>query len=332
MDLTRFIAALPKAETHDHLEGTVDWATSRPYAAPDQTFETPPWIDAAYRFADFVDFGNAIRPAVKYMQRSPATYGSVAAAYFAQLVAQNVRYVEVSIGMGLALLNGKNDPAQVVAAIREAAPSGLHVRVIAGINRRYVHPLDSDEVRAILDTPGIDGIDLQSDERISGACMFLDIYRAAEERGYLLRAHAGELMGPAAVKETLDCLHVTRIEHGVTALEDDDLMTRLIDDPTVTLDMCPTSNVKLGVVESLAAHPIGEFLRRGVKVTCSTDDPAVFGISLTDELQNLVTHQHFTAHELATLQINAFQSALLPDDVKVSLIAEVQALVKGFEA
>lgn len=332
MDLNGFIDRLPKAEMHLHLEGTVPWSTAQPYTAPEQAYETPPWIQADHRFADFKDFSTAMRPCITYLQSSVEHYGSAAAAYFAHLIAQNVRYVEVSIGMGLVLLNGKNDPAEVVAAIRAAAPLGLHVRVIGGINRRYVHSLHSEETRAILETPGIDGIDLQSDERISGPCMFLDIYRAAEERGYLLRAHAGELAGPAAIRETLNCLHVTRIEHGVTAIQDEELIERLVNNPTITLDMCPTSNVKLCVVESLATHPIGELLRRGVKVTCSTDDPGVLGVSLTDELRNLVVYQNFTAHELAALQINAFRAARLPDDIRDSLISEVQALTDRFVA
>jgi adenosine deaminase len=327
MDLNQFIEALPKAEMHLHVEGTVPWTQVEAYAS---LGEAPPdWLHPDYRFADFSDFSEIMRPGTAYIRTSAANYKATAAAYFAQLMKQNVRYVEISIGMGLALLNAKNDPAEVVAAIRDAIPPGLHVRVIAGINRRYVHPMDSEETRAILNTPGIDGIDLQSDERTSGPCMFLDIYRAAEERGYLLRAHAGELAGPAAIRETLDCLHVTRIEHGVTAIQDEDLIERLVKE-NITLDMCPTSNVKLCIVESLAAHPIGELLRRGVKVTCSTDDPAVLGVSLTDELRNLVTYQNFTAHELAALQINAFEVALLPDDVRQSLIAEVQALTERF--
>lgn len=328
MDLNQFIDALPKAEMHLHLEGTVPWSIAKAYAIGSIDGECP-WVHSDYRFTDFADFGDAMRPATVYIRSSVANYASAAAAYFAQLTAQNVRYVEVSIGMGLALLNQKNDPAEIIAAIREAAPPGLHVRVIAGINRRYVHTMDSEETRSILETPGIDGIDLQSDERTSGPCMFLDIYRAAEERGYLLRAHAGELAGPEAVRETLECLHVTRIEHGVTAIHDEELIQRLIDN-SITLDMCPTSNVKLCVVENHAAHPIGELLRRGVRVTCSTDDPAIFGVSLTDELRNLVKHQNFTVQELAALQINAFQVALLPDEVKQSLIAEVQALTERF--
>jgi adenosine deaminase len=330
MDLNQFIDALPKAEMHLHLEGTVPWTIAQSYA-PYPLDEQCPWLHTDYRFKDFDAFSGIMRPGTIHIRSSVANYASVAAAYFAQLVAQNVRYVEVSIGIGLVMLNDKIDPIEVVAAIRAAAPSGLHVRVIAGINRRFVHTMDSKETSAILNTPGVDGIDLQSDERTSGACMFLDIYRAAEERGYLLRAHAGELAGPAAIRETLDCLHVTRIEHGVTAIHDEALIQRLIDE-SITLDMCPTSNVKLCVVESLAAHPIGELLRRGVKVTCSTDDPAIFGVSLTDELRNLVTYQNFTAQELAALQINAFQVALLPDNVRQSLVAEVQALIEQFVA
>ena len=329
-NLDAFIDALPKAETHIHIEGTVPWSIARHYAT-DAT--EPDWLHPDFRFTDFDQFGSAMMLGVLHLQHdSLRHYADVAAACFRHLAAQNVRYVEVTLGMGPILRGDAADPAEVVAAVHAAAPAGMHVRVIGGVNRRFVHPLDGPEARAVLDTPGIVGIDLQSDERANGPCAFTDLYDAARERGYLLRAHAGELSGPQIIADTLDCLGVSRIMHGTTAIHDEALVVRLAADPTITLDMCPTSNVRLRVVDSLESHPIGELLRRGVQVTCSTDDPAIFDITLTDELRQLVTHQSFTARELAALQINAFRAALLPEAERQSLIAEVEALVTQFEA
>ncbi len=328
-NLDAFIDALPKAETHVHIEGTIPWAMARDYAAD---ITGPAWLHPGFRFTDFEEFGSAMMPGVLYLQNDTLRrYASAAAMYFQHLAAQNVRYVEVTLGIGPMLRSDAADPAQIIAAVLDVAPAGLHVRIIGGINRRFAHPLDSPEARAVLDTPGIAGIDLQSDERANGPAEFIDLYDAARARGYLLRAHAGELTGPQTIADTLDCLGVSRIMHGTTAIHDNALVDRLANDPTITLDMCPTSNVRLRVVESLSAHPIGELLRRGVKVTCSTDDPAVFDVTLTDELRQLVTYQDFTARELAALQINAFHTALLPEAERVALIAEVEALVAQYE-
>lgn len=325
--MEEFIQRLPKAEMHLHLEGTIPWEITHPYSPWQLQGEAPPWLHPDYRFADFNDFGEIMRPGINYMRASAEMYGKVAHDYFQQLIAQNVRYVEVSIGMGLVVLSGGLNPTEVVASIYAAAPPGLHVRVIAGVNRRFAHPLDGAEAQAIIHTPGVVGIDLHSDERENGPKNFAALYQAASERGYLLRAHAGELTGAQTIWDTIQYLNVTRIEHGTTAIEDDSLILWLAQNPHITLDMCPTSNVKLGVVKSYADHPIKKLMQRGVSVTCSTDDPAIFNTTLTDELHYLVQHLDFTRQELATLQINAFKAALLPDDVRQALIDEVMTLI-----
>jgi adenosine deaminase len=222
------------------------------------------------------------------------------------------------------------DLREVIDAIYAAAPPSLIVRVIAGINRLGPVSLDSEEAQIILETPGIIGLDLHGDERLNSPELFADIYKAAGEKGYLLRAHAGELTGPDTIRESIDVLKLSRIEHGTSAQGDEDLLQKFIDE-NITLDMCPTSNVKLRVVDSIESHPIGEFLRRGVRVTCSTDDPPIFNISLTDELHTLVRYQNFTPRELAQLQINAFEAAILPEDTRHKLLNEVEACLAEVE-
>ncbi len=330
MHLHTFIKALPKAEMHLHLEGIVPWHLARRHAATPPTATRPPWHDPHYRFADFDAFRQVMQAGRRYLQQAAPHYSQVAATYFHHLLDQNVRYVELTFGMGRLLQH--HDPAAVVAAIHAAVPPGLYVRLIAGINRRSDPDVATAEAQAILSTPGIVGIDLQGDERINTPCAFMDLFRAAKQQGYLLRAHAGELTGASTISATLDCLGVTRIEHGVTACQDPALRERLRHDPTITLDMCPTSNLKLGVVANRAAHPIADFLRSGIRVTCSTDDPAVFGVSLSDELQHLVLTHACTAQELALLQVHAFRAALLPQPVRDTFIADIHTLVDRFAA
>ena len=324
LSIDQFIEKLPKAETHLHLEGAVPWSFIRSRAEEDLP-EVPDWVRTGYRFEDFSDFSAIFHLANKYVMRSPQGYIEVVQHYFQQLVAENVRYVEVSIGVDGALLRGLSIP-EIVEGIYSVVPPSLIVRVIGGINRRTEGDSKVEASQAILETPGIVGIDLHGDERVNSPEPFIELFAAAQEKGYLLRAHAGELTGADTIRQTLDMLGVTRLEHGISAWGDDALLERLIAE-NITLDMCPTSNVKLGAVESWSAHPLAKFLRRGVRVTCSTDDPAIFATSPNTELRSLVEHHHLTPHDLATLQINAFSAALIDETTRQKLIAEVQALV-----
>lgn len=323
MDIDPFINALPKAELHLHLEGAIAWEFVHKYSPVPQP-ETPAWIQPDYRFSSFDEFGTTFRPYIDYVLLSVDGYHDVAADIFAKLVAQNVRYVELSFGINIVPRHGLA-LQEVIAAIREVVPPTIILRLFAAFNRRT--PFDSTNplLPLLFNTSGIDGIDLHSDERMGIPKDSTMFYARAREQGMLTRAHAGELLGVESVRQALDVLGVKRIEHGTLAADDRAMVQRFIDE-NITLDMCPTSNVKLRVVEDFAAHPIGRLLRQGVSVTCSTDDPELFGCTLTQELRALVQHQGFTPHELAQLQINAFRAGDLPDDQRSALISEVEAL------
>lgn len=323
MDTETFIQLLPKAETHLHLEGAAAWDMVRRYASEDLP-ETPEWWEAGYRFQDFSEFESAMHSVIVVL-KSPERYREAAAGLFDLLIQQNVRYVEVSFAADL--VNRWGSIGEVTAAIHEAARPELIVRVIGGINRyQPVTPGVGALAAALLSTPGLDGIDLHGDERNQQTKQFAELFAAAAQQGYITRAHAGELLGVDSVKEALDLLHVKRIEHGTTSIQDDELIQRLVDEQIV-LDMCPTSNVKLRVVNSYEEHPIGALLRRGVPVTVSTDDPTIFGCALQDELRTLVKHQGFTPRDLAQLQINAFEAAALSAAQRQALITEIETLL-----
>jgi len=319
-----FIQALPKAELHLHLEGAVPWELAR--ARSPELPPTPPWWSDGFVFTDFaIDFAQAMRSCFHPVLRTAGDYAEVARLIFAGLAAQNVRYAELSFSPRYALGRGIA-AADVARAIKRAAPPGLAVAVFAGLSREVPAGLDDPVVRGILAADELDGLDLHGDERRSGAAPFAAIFAAAGARGLALRAHAGELAGAASVAETLDALAVRRIEHGVTAAGDPALIERLIAEE-VTLDLCPTSNVKLGVTPALEAHPIGELHRRGVRVTVSTDDPTIFGCSLAGELRALHYRLGFSLADLAQLQVNAFRVSRMPPDARVAAEREIADLL-----
>jgi adenosine deaminase len=240
-------------------------------------------------------------------------------------VAQNVRYVELSFSLGHAM--SQNLPlSEIVQAIKQAAPVDLIVRVVCGISRSRPHLLQDELIETILTLPGLDGLDLHGDENAQGPAPFAPLFAQARELGLATKAHAGELAGPRSMQNIIDTLQLTRIEHGVTAIEDEGLMSRLAVE-AITLDLCPTSNIKLRVVDDIATYPIRQFHRRGIRVTVNTDNPTILGCSLTGELRLLVEQLGFSQRDLVQLQANAFQVALIPEAKRVEILRELDHIL-----
>lgn len=325
MQHSDFIQALPKAELHLHLEGAVPWEMVQSRA---QSWRSPPpWWADGYRFDSFSHFAQVIRSCYESTLTSVENYYQAAQGLFKSLVAQNVRYVELSFSLGHAL-SQKLPLSEIVEAIREAAPAHLTVQVFCGVSRSRPHLLQENLLEAILNLPGLAGVDLHGDEKVQGPAPFAHLFAQARQRGLATKAHAGELAGPPSMQATLDTLQVTRIEHGIRAIEDDGLMSRLAAQ-AITLDLCPTSNIKLRVVEDEVAYPIKQFHQRGIRITVSTDNPTILGCSLTGELNLLAEHFGFSLHDLAQLQANAFQAALIPAARRAELLAELDSITSN---
>jgi adenine deaminase len=327
--LTReFVRALPKAELHLHLEGAVPWAMVRAHAGA-AVPERPPWWADDFRFDDFTQFRGAVQTCMACLVDARA-YGAVAAAVFADLAAQNVRYVEISFDI-VRVLDKAVEVADVVAAMAAAAPPGLTARVFAAFSQHRPDRTPPAVVDRVLAAPGLHGISLHGDETVQSTAAFADAFAEARRRGLATKAHAGELMGPASVVKVLDLLGVRRIEHGVRAAEDAGLVDRLAADG-VTLDVCPWSNVRLGVVRDLATHPIRALHARGVRLTVNTDDPTVFGRTLGQEIVSLIDDRGFAPAEVARLQANAFAVAAMPAAARAAVLGEIDALLREVTA
>ena len=323
--LTRdFVQRLPKAELHLHLEGAVPWAMVRAHSAEGLP-PSPPWWADGFRFDDFTEFRGAVQTCMGCLVNAEA-YGAVAAAIFRGLSVQNVRYAEVSFDI-VRVLDKHLEIADVVGAIRRAVPPDLVARVFAAFSQHKPDRTPPDVVKAVLEAPGLDGISLHGDETVQSTAYFADAFAAARRNGLATKAHAGELVGPASVTKALDLLGVRRIEHGVRAIEDEALLARLAAE-AITLDVCPWSNVRLRIVPDLAVHPIRRLHERGVRVTLNTDDPTVFGRTLSQELVSLVDDLGFAPAEAARLQANAFAVAAMPAAARAAVLGEIEALVR----
>lgn len=323
MQQDSFLQTLPKAELHLHIEGAVPWEMVQSVV---KSLPSPAlWWAKDYRFETFGYFATIIRQCYESTLTSIENYHLAAQGIFKNLVAQNVHYVELSFSLGHALFT-KLPLNEIIGTIKQAAPANLVVRVFCGISRSRPELLQSNLIESLLDLSELDGLDLHGDERAQGPAPFAQLFAQARQRGLALKAHGGELAGPQSMQAIIDALQLTRIEHGVTAIEDEKLMSRLIAE-NITLDMCPTSNIKLRVIEDMAAYPIKQFLQRGIRVTVSTDNPTILGCSLTDELQLLVDHFSFSYHDLTQLQVNAFQAALIPAARRAEILIELDNLL-----
>jgi adenosine deaminase len=322
-----FIRALPKTETHLHLEGALPFALLRA-AAPD-AYDTPPdswrWD---FRFPDFSTFERGLIRMASSYYTSPERYHESATRVFRTLaLEQNVRYVETSFASGLVEHLGL-DGAAVAEAIRSAAPESLEVRVFMGIHHKGYHDGTAAWIDACTSWKYLDGIDLHGPETDPLGSWASRLWREAREAGMMTKAHAGEFDGPAFVRRVVDELGVSRIEHGVRCLEDPDLVRELVD-RDVVLDVCPISNVKLGVVPSYDSHPLGALLDAGIPCTVSTDDPLVFGNTLFDEYALLASRLGFGPADLARVAANGFRAARVDESWADARIREIEAVLGG---
>ncbi len=160
---------------------------------------------------------------------------------------------------------------------------------------------------------------------------FARVFARARELGLLTVAHAGEEGPPDYVRQALDTLHVSRIDHGNRALEDGALVERLVREET-PLTVCPLSNLKLCVVDDLGRHPLKAMLALGLRATVNSDDPAYFGGYLVENYVATAQAVGLTRADLAELARNSFRAAFLPAEARERWVAAVDRYVERFSA
>lgn len=326
--LADFVQRLPKTETHLHIEGACPFELLQKlnparFAAP------PPFWEDGYRYASFNQFMDLYVEYCAAFFTSAGRYHEAAKIVLARCAAQGCRYVETSFHLPALLFMPDSGP-EVIRAIRAAAPPGLEVRVFAGMCHNDYQNAGRDLIEDALRWPELDGIDLHGWEDIPLEPWTADVWARARTAGKFTKAHAGEFMGADYVERTLDELKVTRIEHGVRAVENPATVDRLVREG-VALDICPISNVKLAVrgVTGMSAHPIRRLFDAGVTVTISSDDPFFFGNTLSEEYYALHQDLGFSRLELVKIAANGFRVALLPDDVKRKHLGDLVAIAAG---
>ena len=297
-DMMRDLALLPKAHLHLHLDGAMRPNTLGELA--DQAGLAVPVITAPESFAAF---GDAIGAAALVI-RSPDDFARLVREVVEDAAADGAVWVEVSVWPGF--LRGRLGPdEQVVEMVLDAgaraSPAqgvGFGVMIAANRNRGPEEAVRMAELAATFVGRGVVSYGLDGDEAAHPPSPFASAFGVAKEAGLLCTPHAGELLGPDSVRRALDHLHADRILHGVRASEDSELVTRLAQQG-VPLDVCPTSNVLLGVYSNLTEHPLPRLLAADVACSINADDPLLFGSGLLDEYSLCRHTLGLTDHQLA---------------------------------
>ncbi|HEY2575009.1 MAG TPA: adenosine deaminase [Streptosporangiaceae bacterium] len=213
----------------------------------------------------------------------------------------------------------------VLAATADAtAATGVGIGVIIAANRTK-HPLEARTLARLAAQyagRGVTGFGLSNDERRGVTADFAPAFRIAARAGLLSDPHGGELCGPSNVLACLDDLHASRIGHGITSAQDPTL-TRRLATSKITLEVCPSSNVSLGIFPKPADVPLPELLDAGVQVALGADDPLLFGSRLTDQYELARTTFGLNDAELAELARMSVRGSLAPTPVRASLLAGI---------
>ncbi|MDB5690589.1 MAG: adenosine deaminase [Sphingomonas bacterium] len=332
-DLATFAAGLPKAELHVHIEGTLEpelmFELARrngvtiPFASVDE-------VRAAYSFTRLQDFLDIYYRGADVL-RTEADFRDLAIAYFDRAAADNVRHAEIFFDPQTHTDRGipfDTVMAGLLAGMADAeARHGLSSRLILC----FLRHLDEEAAFATLKAaePWIDriaAVGLDSSEVGNPPAKFERVFGAAALLGLGRVAHAGEEGPPEYVRDALDVLLVDRIDHGNRALEDPVLVTRLARE-AITLTVCPLSNLKLCVVDSVDAHPIARMLRAGLRATINSDDPAYFGGYVNDNFAAIADTGMLSRADLITLARNSFLGAFLDDEAITGHLAALDSYV-----
>jgi len=320
-----FIHRLPKTETHLHIEGALPYALLQ--TLDPEKFSHPPasWAPD-FKWESFQAFEQHLIEHAMHWFTSAERYHEAAKVIFENHLTHNVRYVETSFHAGMIEFIKVPGP-DILAAILDAVPPGLEVRVFMGMARDSNTEVLAPVLESCLSWDGLAGIDLHGVETLPMEAWVPKLWAKAKAAGLEVKAHAGEF-GPASnVREAIEVLGVRRIQHGDRVIEDASVIDLAIQ-TGATFDMCPISNVKLNVVPELKAHPIRQLFDQGVRCTISTDDPLSFGNTIADEYAALSSDLNFTDEKLAQIAKNGFEVALVDEATRQKWIGEVDELLE----
>lgn len=321
-----FLRALPKAELHLHLEGSITPATL--VELSEQHGEPMTLGDAVllYRYDDFQGFLMAFK-AVTQLLRTADDYELITYRLMQELKRQNVLHAEVYVSVGICLWKGM-DFAAVFEGLERGRAAGERD---FGVSLLWifdaVRHFGAEAAQRVVElavryrTRNVVGIGIGGDEARGPAEWFGPSYRYAAENGLRLTAHAGETTGPESIWGALN-LRAERIGHGIRARQDGELMDVLAE-RQIPVEVCVSSNLQTGACPAIEEHPVREFFERGMMVTLNSDDPAMFHTTLEGEYQLVQQQFGLSDEQMRELARNSFEASFLPAERKLEFLRAV---------
>lgn len=321
----------PKIELHLHLEGAAPPGFVRGLAA-EKNVDISGIFDAEgnYAYRDFWHFLEVYEAATSVLQ-SPGDFARLTRTVLEECARNDVIYCEAFLSPDFC--GGRDIGAwkEYLQAIIEAAQGaqrdfGIEMRGIITPIRHFGPEKARETAACAQETAGafVTGFGIGGDEKAGSPADFTYAFDMAREAGLRLTAHAGEWGGPQSVRDVLQALGVERIGHGVRAVEDPALVDILAERGTV-LEVCPGSNIALGLYPDITAHPISTLREKGVNVTVSTDDPPFFHTTMRREYQVLAEGLEWGAGEFKALNLVAANAAFCDADTRDALIKRLEA-------
>ena len=335
--MKRFVERMPKAELHLHIEGTLEPGLMFELASRNHVqipYRSPDEVRKAYEFSDLQSFLDIYYQGTRVLLQARDFY-DLTWAYLEKAYEQNVRHAEIFFDP-----QAHTERHVPIGAIMEGIHQALHDGAHKfGISSKLIlcflrHLSGADAARALEDAlpyrDYFDGVGLDSSECGHPPEKFTAVFARARDEGLFVVAHAGEEGPPAYVWQALDTLGALRIDHGVRCIEDPALIERLRSG-RIPLTVCPISNVKLRVFDSMENHSVRKLIDAGLCVTINSDDPAYFGGYINENFN--AVHQAFglSKDEMCLLARNSFEAAFLDDARRRQILCELDQLyVSGF--
>jgi len=325
VDVEALIKALPKVEQHVHIVGstrpeTLLWLLRE--GGLRKPFRTVKDVRRFFEYRDFPHFINVYETVFRCITQEDQ-FERITYEMLEDEARCNVRCVEASFSAPDHVKEGLDYELMLDAINRGVCHAhrdfGIQCNLRIDLVRNY-GPDVGIQVLGWIENKrdNIVSIDIGGSEEKFPPKPFAYVYQRAREMDLHLVAHAGEAAGPESIWDAIKYLNVERIGHGVAAKQDPELIDYLLKQD-IAIEMCPTSNLRTGVVSSLGRHPIRDFFEKGIKVTVNTDDPSMFNTDMNNEYLQLHRQLDFTVSELFRLTLNALDSSFLSETRKVQL-------------
>ncbi|GAB5482388.1 MAG: adenosine deaminase [Parasphingorhabdus sp.] len=332
-----FIAGIPKAELHLHIEGSLEPEMMFALAqrnAIDIPFASAEEVRKAYAFSNLQDFLDIYYQGMNVL-RTEQDFYDLTMAYFRRIHADNAIHAEIFFDPQGHTERGVAFSTAIDGILRAMDDAQSDLQISSQLIMCFLRHLSEEDALATLGeaTPYLDriaGVGLDSSELGHPPSKFSKVFAKAKALGLKAVAHAGEEGPPDYVWEALDILKIERMDHGNRSLEDPRLVQRLQDNQ-MTLTVCPLSNLSLCVVDDLKDHPLKKMLHLGLRATINSDDPSYFGGYLNDNYEATASALDLDKDDIVALAQNSFRGSFLDEETIAQSLRHIDDYVARFD-